>query len=263
MKNRLTTMLFAIPLSLLAFAPAFAQDEEEEQAPYATPVDTFTCSFNEGQDAADLDKAIADWNAWLDEQGADSYAAITLTPYYYGADSFEIGWLGFWTSQEAMGAGIDNYLANGGKLAERFNEVLTCESHEHWASFQLKAPPAGEMPDNFVLLFSNCSRGEGVEYSTLFEAIEKATAYWTEQGSKSGQWAMWQVFGGGGEQEWDFKWVTSFPNYTEFGKSYQHSANGGGRQKMDEIYGDMLDCDASRVYNARVVRRITAGMDDE
>jgi hypothetical protein len=32
---------------------------------------------------------------------------------------------------------------------------------------------------------------------------------------------------------------------------------------MNEIYGDMLDCDASRVYNARTVRRVTAEMDDE
>lgn len=263
MKNKLTATVLAIPLSLLAFAPALAQDEEEDKPRYVTPVDTFTCSFNDGKGAADLDKAIADWNTWMDDQGADSYGAFTLTPYYYGDDTFEIGWLGFWTSQEAMGAGIDGYLANGREVAEGFSNVLTCQSHEHWASVQLKAPPEGDAPDNFVLLFSNCTRGEGVEYDALFDAIDEATAYWTKQGSTAGQWAMWQVFGGGGEPEWDFKWVSSFENYTAFGKSYQHSANGGGRQKMNEIYGDMLDCDASRVYNARTVRRVTAEMDSE
>ena len=67
----------------------------------------------------------------------------------------------------------------------------------------------------------------------------------------------------GGEPEWDFKWVTSFPNYTEFGKAYQNGANGGGRQKDREIFGDMLECDASRVYYATTVRRVTAEMDDE
>jgi hypothetical protein len=70
---------------------------------------------------------------------------------------------------------------------------------------------------------------------------------------------LWRVFGRAGETDWDFKWVTSYPDYTEFGKAYQHNANGGGRQKMNEIMGDMLDCDSARVYNATTVRRISAG----
>ena len=55
---------------------------------------------------------------------------------------------------------------------------------------------------------------------------------------------------------WEFKWITSFANYTDFGKAYQHNANGGGRQAMNEIMGKTLDCDAARVYNARMIRRI-------
>ena len=263
MKKKLAAIIFAMPLSLLALMPAAAQDEEEDTSPYVVPVDTFTCSYNEGKDRSDLDKVVADWNAHLDEQGADTYGAYIMTPNYHGDDTFEVGWLGFWTSQEAMGAGIDSYRANSCDMDARFASVLTCNSHEHWATVQLKAPPEGGPPDELVLLFSNCTRGEGVEYDTLFEAIGKATAYWTEQGSTSGQWAMWPVFGGGGDPGWDFKWVTSFANYTEFGKAYQHSANGGGRQAMNEIYGDMIDCDASRVYDATTVRRAKWASDDE
>ena len=59
---------------------------------------------------------------------------------------------------------------------------------------------------------------------------------------------------------WDLKWVTSFANYTAFGKVYQHNANGGGRQKMNEIMGEALDCDTARVYDATVVRKVTAEM---
>lgn len=95
----------------------------------------------------------------MDDQGVGDYGAVVMTPYYYGDDTFELGWLGFWTSQEAMGAGLDNY--------------------------------------------------------------------------------------------------------TDFGKAYQHNANGGGRQKMNEIMGDMLDCDAARVYNAKRVRSIAAADEGE
>ena len=38
---------------------------------------------------------------------------------------------------------------------------------------------------------------------------------------------------------------------------------GGGRQAMNKIYGDMLECDASRVYDATTVRRVTWKADDE
>ena len=262
MKNKILAALTAALLTFCGWTTALAQ-EEEAKPPYVTPVDTFTCSYNDGQGPEDLDKAIANWNAYMDEQGATDYGAITLTPYYYGADTFELGWLGFWTNQEAMGAGIDNYLASGGKSAEGFNKALTCDSHEHWATINVKQPKEGPPPDNFVLMFSNCTVAEETEWPELKGAIDKAVDYMTEQDFGNGAWMMWQVFGGGGETDWDFKWVTSYDNYTDFGKAYQHNANGGGRQAMREIMGDLLDCDAARVYNAKTVRRITATEGDE
>lgn len=261
MKKKILASIVTLPLVLIGWTVALAQ--EDDKAPYVTPVDTFTCSYNEGKGPKDLKKATANWNAWMDEQGVDNYGAITLTPYYFGADTFELGWLGFWTDQEAMGAGIDNYLANGTEAAGGFADAVTCKTHEHWATINVKPPKEGPGPDKFVLMFSNCTVKEGTEWSVLKPAIDKAAAYMTEQNFGNGAWMMWQVFGGGGENDWDFKWVTSYDNYTDFGKAYQHNANGGGRQKMNEIMDDMLDCDAARVYNATTVRRITASDDGE
>ena len=99
---------------------------------------------------------------------------------------------------------------------------------------------------------------EEVEWDDLYARIGKAMAYLDSQGNESGEWMMWPVFGGEGKPDWDFKWVSSYANYTAFGKAYQHNANGGGRQKMNEIMGDALDCDAARVYDAHTVRRVTA-----
>lgn len=256
MHKKLLASVVAIPIVLSGWTASFAQ-EEEEKPPHVTPVDTFTCSFNEGMGSDDLDKAVANWNAWMDEQGTGNYGAVTMTPYYYGDDTFELGWLGFWTNQEAMGAGIDSYLTNGSKASEGFAKALTCDTHEHWATINVKPPGEGPAPDNFVLMFTNCTIAEDTEWPALKAAIGEAVDYMTEQEFGNGAWMMWPVFGGGGETDWDFKWVTSYDNYTAFGKAYQHNANGGGRQKMKEIMGDKLDCDAARVYNATTVRRIT------
>lgn len=261
MTMRYLAALVSAPLLLGSWLTAAAQDEEDEP-PYVTPVDTYTCYYNDGKGPADLDKATADWNAWMDEQGAGDYGAYIITPVYYGKDTFEVGWLGYWTSQEAMGAGIDGYMADGSKVQAGFDKVLTCDSHEHWATIQLKDPPGDTPPDNVVLMFTNCVKSDETDWDTLFDAIGKATDYMTEHGFKNGAWAMWPVFGGGGEPEWDFKWVTSYANYTDFGKAYQHNANGGGRQAMNEIMDDMLDCDPGRVYNAKTVRRVTPPTDE-
>ncbi len=254
-KKRLAA-LAAAPMLFVGWAIAFADGHEEEKSPWVTPVDTFTCSFNDGKDMDDLNEVIADWNEFLDAKGVDDYGAMVMTPYYFGADTFEYGWLGFWTSQEAMGAGIDMYRADA---AERFDaefaKVGTCDTHEHWASIEVKSP-SGEASDTFVLMFSNCTRADGVEWDGLFEKIKMAIDYQTEKGFAKGDWMMWPVFGGGGDPGWEFNWVTGFSNYTDFGKAYQHNANGGGRQAMNKIMGDALDCDAARVYNARMVRRI-------
>lgn len=244
----------------LALSSAFAQEEEER--PYVVPVDTFTCTYNDGKDADDFDKAAAAWNAWADERGVDNYGAMILEPYYYGSDSFDIGWLGYWTSQEAMGVGTDAYLSEGGAVREGFEKAVTCQSHEHWAAIEVKRPPEGEMPDNVVVMFTNCKRDDDVEWDALFEKIKKATAYLESQGIESGAYMMWPVFGGQGEPDWDFKWITSYANYTAFGKAYQHSANGGGRQKMNEIMGGALDCDQARVYNGTVVRKVNWEADE-
>ncbi len=261
MNKKILTIVTAASLLMSAWATANAQ-EEEAAPPFVTPVDTFTCNYNEGKGPKDLKKAIAGWNAWMDEQETTSYGAFTLTPYYFGAETFDIGWLGFWSSQEAMGVGLDNYLANGGEAAQGFNDVLTCDTHSHWASINVKPPKDGPAPDSLVLMFSDCSLENEVEYKALFASLKEATAYQTENNYGNASWMMWPVFGGGGESKFDFKAVTAYDNYTAFGKAYQHNANGGGRQALNEIMGDQLDCDASRVYNAKVARRMEAPAED-
>lgn len=260
MNKKRTVSLLTIPVALLTLSTAIAQ--EEEPPPYVVPVDTFTCSYNDGKGPADLDKAAAAWNKWADEQGVEDYAAMIVTPYYYGAGAFDVGWLGYWTSQEAMGVGIDAYLAEGGETAKGFSEAVSCKTHEHYASIQVKAPPEGEAPDNIVLMFSNCTRSDDVEWDDLFTRIGKAVEYMEAQGIESGAWMMWPVFGGEGDPGWDFKWVTGYDNYTAFGKAYQHNANGGGRKALNAIMEEAMECDTARVYNAKTVRRITAEMEE-
>ena len=187
---------------------------------------------NEGKGPGDRDKIIARWNAWADKSGVDDYAACTLTPYCYGPDQeFDVLWLSAGKDAVALGKAQDAYLGEDSGLRAGFNEVLTCDAHVNYASLNFKAPPKGETPNNSVLTFSNCKYKEG-------------------EGSKSGIWHWYPIYGGGGE-EFSFKWLESFKNFAELGADYESYGNGGGYKTNGRLFNSLIDCDSSRAYVAQ------------
>jgi hypothetical protein len=84
-------------------------------------------------------------------------------------------------------------------------------------------------------MFSNCTIGEDTEWEALKAGIDEAAAYMTEQNFGNGAWMMWRVFGGAGEPDWDFKWVTSYDNYTDFGKTTPISARHTSTTQMAAV----------------------------
>ena len=61
---------------------------------------------------------------------------------------------------------------------------------------------------------------------------------------------------GDAKLDMDFKMVTSYDSHTAAGSAWEKYGNGGGWMKRNEIMGDMLRCDTTRVYNDKTVRRI-------
>jgi hypothetical protein len=238
-------------LSLFLVQVTFAQDEGTSGPTFA-PVDIFACNFNEGKTQADLDKAVAGWNKWMDKSGAAPYQAWTYTAYYNSpAYSFDIAWLGAWPDGNAMGAGTDQWLADGDAQANSLNEVLKCEAHSNFASTQIKGG-ASENSKHAVLGFSDCSMKEGASFSDMMSGVAAFSNYMSEQGSVASQWIFFPVYGA--EVDYDFKMVEAYPNYTELGADYERYGNGGGYIKSAEMLNDLFECGTSRIYNSTKIR---------
>ena len=233
---------------------AYAQDDDK-----AAPVELYTCSYADGKGPADLDKVVAKWNKWADEQGLADYSAWTLTPFYSSPEQdFDVLWLGVSNTAEGMGAGQDMWLAKGGAIQKEFNSVIPCDAHSLMAAMQFKAPPDRESPSSIVLDFSDCTIGEGKHFSTDVAPALKAWGEFREgHDSTAGIWALFPVYGGGGE-EFDFKYVVSHGNYAEQGADFDAYDSAKAREIFP--YG-MLSCDSSRSYVAKNRRR--AASDDE
>lgn len=248
-----TLVAAATFIAVLVSGAALADSHEQEIRRFV-PVETWTCNYLDGKGPADLDAIIARWNAWMDEHDQQDYFAITLTPFYFGADTFDVAWLGSWPGGEAMGRGMDLWVSEGDEINAGFFEVLSCDTHSNFAATELKAPD-GPAPDNFVLAFSDCTGPDSSEaWDQLMTNVDAWSAYLTENGYHQGNWMLFPVYGGGGA-EFDFKWVEGFDNHTQLGQDYQRYSENAAWRKQGELLGAYMECDDARVYQATVRRQ--------
>lgn len=249
----------AVSIVVLSMAgSAFAQDTEGE-APSIVPVEIYVCSYNEGKGSADLDKWSAKWNDWADSKMPEAYSAWTLTPFYYGADQdFDFLWLGVSPDAVTLGRAYDNYLSNSGDLQAQFEQMAACPAHSNYATMNIKKAPDDRYGDSFVISFSDCKIAEGKSFEDASPALQAWSEYRSGHGSEAGMWILWPAYGGG-DAEFDFKFVASHPNYASLGADYDQYAR-GGYAKAEELFKDILECNESRAYNATQRRD---GMPDE
>ena len=224
--------------------------------PSFAPVETYTCNYNEGMGPDDLDGAVDKWNAWMDDEGQTNYFAATLVPIYYGAETFDFGWLGFNLTGSEMGAGTDHWLAKGGEHQANFAAVADCDTHSGFASTRVKeAYDDGEEDDGqFVLTFTDCKITTEDDSVDILGAISQWTAYATEQGYKNSAFVMFPVYGGGGA-EVDFKMVQGYDNFSDLGEDWERYGK-GDYIKAGEFNPGLYDCDDARVYLGTVRREI-------
>ncbi len=243
--------------ALLTFAVGmvFADQHESGEGSMdpAIPAELYVCSFNEGHGPDSLDKVVASWNRWADDNDLTDYSAWTLTPFYFGPEQdFDFIWLGASPTAEGMGRAQDRWLSAGGAVAAEFAEISTCNAHGNMATLQFKDPPERDNPGSVVLAFSDCSMHDGVTFDDVAPAIGEWSAYRSEHGSTSGMWVMFPAYGGGGE-EFDFKFVAGWQNLAEQGADWDQYSREGWR-KAEELFADKLSCDSSRVYVATTRR---------
>lgn len=256
MKRILITIVTTLLTIGLAATPAMA---DSHAAMAAEPVEMFSCSYAEGKSGKDLDKVVTNFNRWADGVGMNDYTAWTLVPYYASPEQdFDVLWLGHAPKAASLGMNQDKWLATGGKVQAEFDSVMPCDAHFNFASLMFKAPPQrDDPPDNVVISFSDCNMADGMDFSEdIAPALKEWAKYRGDQGSTGGLWVMFPAYGGG-DEDFDFKWVSGYRSLEEQGKDWDQYAEAGW-SKAGELFGGKLECDSSRVYLATNRRRAAA-----
>ncbi len=249
MKIFLRTAVALIAASLVAVPAANGQVSADGMGKMV-PVELYACSFNDGQDAEDLDKVIERWTRFMDERETNTYAAWTLTPLYYGTEQeFDFIWMGAFADGNAFGTGMHQWLTEGGDIGEAFNRVADCFAHVGLSSAMYKMPPNNETPRSSILTMTDCRMKEGTRYEDVMAAEVKWAKYRTEQGSTAGTWHWFPQYGGG-DADYDYKIVEAYADFIELGKDWERGANGGGREKSMSLFSHLDDCEDARIYAA-------------
>ena len=233
----------------------FAQDEEVEY-PNMRVVESWTCKYNEGKGRADLDKANAAWNKWMDETGQDDYTALIVTPYFFAEAAFDVGWIGVARDGHAFGEGTDRWINEGGEIGAMFAEAITCDSHSAWVSMNVDPSEndgSDEGDDTFVLSFSNCSIKDDHTFRDYLAATRQWNEYAAEHGFKQAGW-VWFPVAGESDDDYDFKFAGGEDDYRTMGANWQLYMDGHWR-KSSELFDPVVKCDVSRIYNATMLRR--------
>ena len=255
MKTEKITAALAGIILASASGVVLAQDEEPEN-PVMRVVEGWTCDYNEGKGPADLKKANDAWNRWMDETGQNDYYAAVITPYMYGERNFDIGWLGVARDGNVFGSGTQRWINEGGKVADMFGEAISCNSHTAWVSMTVDPSDGddGDESDNdFVLSIADCSIEEGHTFEEYLEANKEWDAYAKEHGISTVSWA-WFPVAGESNDDYGFKAVSAQDDFVTLGATWQKFMEGHWR-KSSELFDEIVDCDISRIYNGKTIRR--------
>lgn len=248
--SRLTTLLTSL-LSLCWAGTVLAQDPPP---PSFAAIDAYQCNYQDGKTRADLDKVTAKWNKWMDSNKGAPYSAWIMTPVLSSTNMpIDVVWLGAWQNGNDMGKGMQAWAMNNNGLAAEFDAVIDCIEHSNAASVNIRPPVEGWPGETGLAAFTNCTVAEGKTVQDAMAAHRAWAKYLDGINSTEGMWAFFPGFGNN-NPAWDYKIVSSYPDFMAFGADWEAYTNGQGWQQAQQIMAGVVSCDSPRLYFSTTVR---------
>ena len=220
-----------------------------------SPVEAFFCNMQEGKDMKDLMAVTDRFKKWADKNDP-SYSAWILTPRFgQFAELPGVVWLGSNPDGNAMGKGLDKWMASGDDIQEGFDDVLRCGAHSLASSVEINVPDGP--PADGVVMFSQCKIAEGSDWSKAVAAHKKYSAAMRQLGARNSNWLFFPMIGGMQDRGFDYWGVSTFSSWTDYFAAYEIYVSGGGWQKGMEALQGVAACGigSATVWDVKLVRQ--------
>lgn len=249
--NSVNKQMLALGLVVFAFSNQMLADNHADETKLS-PLEIFTCSYLKGKDRDDLDKVIARWNDWMDDNSPAPYTAWVLTPNFVGPEiDFDVAWMGGWADHAGMGKSLQTWRDDGGRMNAEFFKVFSCGQHSSMAVAPMQEP--GEPPEQSVVRFSDCTFAEDSGPLKVFEAHKSILEYTRAKGSTTAAWLFFPAMGAG-KIDFHYKLVLGDSDFNSLAKASEIFINEGGWMEAAKTMAGKASCDSPRLYNAELVR---------
>jgi len=246
MRKILLTIAASLLVTLSGAGLAVAQD-----VPNLVPIEVQVCSYRDGKDSGDYDKAMDKMTEWMGENDAQPYAAFKLDPFYAGNQEFDFVYLGVWSSGTSMGKDIAQYRASAGDAIEASEDVVDCAGSNLMTSLNVMRTD-GAAPESFVLTVTDCNVADGRSVRDAIGALTEYGEYRAATGSPGNMW-VWFPSYGSGDEDFDFKLASSYAGIEGFGNNFQWNRDNQAYIKRRELFSGLLDCNVARSYVGNMI----------
>ena len=248
MKNAIIAVSGVLAAAFSVSMPVSADNHEAS----VNPVELYICSLKDGKSMDDIKKLDARYVKWADKHDKD-YSTWRLQPIFRTLDpemSFDLGYIGSWSSGASMGAGMDAWPGTNDGLGADYGKTMDC-SHMLVASAEVHAPNGP--PKDGMVWFSSCAVDEESSAEAAFEAHKKSAAGMAAKGSKAQSWLFYPGLGFG-KIDFDYYQVVSFGNAKELGGGFDMYYNKGGWKDAAGAMTGVAECDSPRLYSSTNLR---------
>ena len=257
-KNIITISIFLLLSSVFVKA-----DEPVLEWGDGFPVEIYACDYREGSSPERDTKAfVKDWGEWAQQNGFSKYVAALMSQLSSdGQYPSQFQWIGYWDSYASGGADMQARLENGEEMFKKASKFLDNCNHAEFGAWSPRPIEGDWVMRRHISEWQNCKYLEGKDDADLLKANAKYASYLNSIGDETAIVQLWPRAGGPVFNEmtgqistpWDFKWIQAYPSLKEY-SAYTHKMwNEGLGAKYLEIYGGIMSCDSSRVYDERVV----------
>jgi len=247
----------AIGVAVVFSPSAVLADGHMEAGPSWGAVEINQCAFKPGKTMADLQAVNAKWNAWADKNLPAQYSAWVYTPIYFNTSipANSVFWFGAVPSSQILGKGGDAWISSGGPILAQYMSVLDCSNNSLMTSTIVR-PAAANAPASVapIVTFTDCTLKENKTVDDYMSAQKSFNKFLDSKKIVSVVAAHLRGPGTALDATWNMKLSTWYPNMTEYGRLRDVSSNEGGRQAYEEAFENVMTCNASRVYSAKLVR---------
>jgi hypothetical protein len=248
MRKFLLTIGASLLVALSGVGLSFAQDGSD--VPDLVPIEISVCSYKDGKDSGDLDRANAMMRKWMDDNDAEPFASFQLDPLFAGDQDFDHVSIGVWANGISMGKDMAQWMASASDERAAFADAVDCSGSTMFTSLNVMEP--GEGTGTFVLTVTDCTVADGRSTRDAVGALREYGEYRNATGSPGGMWVWFPTYGDG-NSDFDFKMASSYASIEAFGNNFQWNRDNQAYIKRTELFRGLLDCNVARSYNGSTI----------